>query len=177
MQIQKIDVTSLSFDPANARKHSEANIDAIKGSLRKFGQQKPIVVGKNNVVLAGNGTLQAAIALGWKQIDIVRTDLSGPEAMAYALSDNRTAELAEWDDDILGKQLQGLFEDGFDIGEIGFDITDIGGLRESDLDEDGQDGTKKEKPFKIEIVFNSYEEMTETYDRLISEGLMAKVSL
>jgi ParB family chromosome partitioning protein len=125
MQIEKIAVTELSFDPSNARKHSEKNIEAIKGSLRKFQQQKPLVVSKDNIVLAGNGTLQAAIALGWKEVDIVRSHLTGAEAMAYSLADNRVAELAEWDQDILGGQLQALFEDGFEIGEFGFDDCDF----------------------------------------------------
>lgn len=125
MQIEKIAVTELSFDPSNARKHSEKNIEAIKGSLRKFEQQKPIVVSKDNIVLAGNGTLQAAIALGWKEIDIVRSRLTGAEAMAYSLSDNRTSDMSEFDTDILGSQLQALFEDGFEIGEFGFDVADF----------------------------------------------------
>lgn len=126
MQIEKIAVTELSFDPSNARKHSEKNVEAIKGSLRKFGQRKPIVV-RNGVVIAGNGTLQAALALGWSEIEVVRADdMTNTDAMAFALADNRTSELAEWDNEVLGSQLQALFEDGFEIGEFGFDMNNIG---------------------------------------------------
>ena len=103
------------------RKHSAKNLDAIKGSLTKFGQQKPIVVDKNGVVVAGNGTLEAAKALGWDSIDIVRTELIGPDAIAFALADNRTAELAEWDAGALHETLKGLQEIDFDLGAIGFD--------------------------------------------------------
>jgi site-specific DNA-methyltransferase (adenine-specific) len=126
------------FDPVNARKHDEKNLMATKGSLARFKQQKPIVVGKNNVVIAGNGTLQAAIDLGWTEIEIKRSTLTGAEATAYALADNRTAELAEWDDDILGPQLQGLMEDGIDIAEFGFDPGDfdLGDDTEGLTDED-----------------------------------------
>lgn len=60
------------------------NIEAIKGSLAKFGQQKPIVVNKDNVVVAGNGTLEAARQLGWKEINVVRTNLTGAELTAFA---------------------------------------------------------------------------------------------
>jgi len=59
----------LSLDPANVRKHDRRNLDAIKASLRKFGQQKPIVVDTKGIVLAGNGTLTAAKELGWSEIE------------------------------------------------------------------------------------------------------------
>ena len=108
MNTEQIQVSSLNSDPANARKHSDRNIDAIKSSLARFGQQKPIVVDANNVVRAGNGTLEAAKALGWEEISIVRSDLIGPEMTAFAIADNRTAELAEWDYEILGQVLGAL---------------------------------------------------------------------
>jgi DNA modification methylase len=125
MQIESVPIASLVPDPSNARKHSKKNLDAIKGSLAKFGQQKPIVVGKNNIVLAGNGTLEAAKALGWDKINVVKTDLEGSEAVAYAIADNRTGELAEWDDDTLSKTLSALKDEGFALGSIGFDDADL----------------------------------------------------
>lgn len=121
MQIESVKIDALSFDPANARKHNQKNLDAIKGSLAKFGQQKPIIVDKNGVVVAGNGTMEAAKSLGWKNINVVRTELTGPDAIAFALADNRTAELAEWDLDPLNKTLQSLKDIDFDLGAIGFD--------------------------------------------------------
>jgi DNA modification methylase len=121
LQIESVKIDALSFDPANARKHNQKNLDAIKGSLAKFGQQKPIIVDKNGVVVAGNGTMEAAKSLGWKNINVVRTELTGPDAIAFALADNRTAELAEWDLDPLNKTLQSLKDIDFDLGAIGFD--------------------------------------------------------
>ena len=111
MDTQRINITELSSDPSNARKHSQRNIEAIASSLRRFGQQKPIVVDKSNVVRAGNGTLEAARHLGWDQIDVVFTNLESSEATAFAIADNRTAELAEWNDDVLAASLQGLDEE------------------------------------------------------------------
>lgn len=121
MQITSVAIASLTLDPHNARSHSDKNLEAIKGSLTKFGQQKPIVINKNNVVVAGNGTVAAAQLLGWEKVACVVTELEGRDLTAYALADNRTAELAAWDDENLGKSLQELFEDGFDIASIGFD--------------------------------------------------------
>lgn len=125
MNTKNVAISSLAFDPANARKHNERNLDTIKGSLARFGQQKPIVVGKNGVVIAGNGTLAAARSLGWSEIQVVQTDLEGTEATAFALADNRTAELAEWDTAILTETLKALDAVDFDLASIGFDDFDL----------------------------------------------------
>jgi hypothetical protein len=113
--IERRSVHDLSNDPANARKHNDRNIDAIIASLRRFGQQKPIVIDKTNIVRAGNGTLEAARRLGWEFIDCGTTSLEGSDAIAYAIADNRTAELAEWDDDTLAAQLNGLLTESEEI--------------------------------------------------------------
>lgn len=126
LEVERVEVASLVKDPANVRRHSEKNLEAIKGSLARFGQQKPIVVGADGVVIAGNGTLAAAQSLGWSMIDIVRSPLTGSEATAYAIADNRTAELAEWDDEALAQQLAALsIEDEELAAATGFDQRDI----------------------------------------------------
>lgn len=121
---ETIFIKDLTLDPKNARKHSKKNLDAIKGSLKKFGQQKPIVVSQDGIVIAGNGTVEAAKALGWDKIEITRSKLTGSDITAYAIADNRTGELAEWDLNILPGALEALSQD-FDLGEIGFDKNDL----------------------------------------------------
>lgn len=128
MDIQKVPIELLHFDPSNARKHDEKNISSIKASLAKFGQQTPIVVDQDNIVLAGNGRLEAAKALGWSEIEVVRSDLKGPEAIAYAIADNRTSDLGDWDNETLGAHLQGLREDGWELEELGFELDDLDDL-------------------------------------------------
>jgi ParB family chromosome partitioning protein len=126
MNVERIPIVNLSQDQANARKHGERNLAAITASLRRFGQVTPIVVDQSNVVRKGNGTLQAAVAMGWDEINCIRTELASSDAIAYAIADNRTSELAEWDDDVLAAQLQGLLTDdaalldaaGFDEDEL-----------------------------------------------------------
>lgn len=130
MTVETIDITDISQDPANVRKHSRRNLDAIKASLRAFGQQKPIVVDDRNVILAGNGTYEAAKELGWSEIQIVRTQLTGTSAVAYAIADNRTAELAEWDDTALAEQLRALQSEEFDVEAAGFTGEEIDKLIE-----------------------------------------------
>ena len=128
MEIEKIKISELVQDPKNARTHSEKNLKAIKGSLKKFGQQKPIVVSMENVVIAGNGTMQAAKELGWDELYVKRANLSEIDSAAFALADNKTAELAEWDDLMLSKTLDNLLNEGFEVEEIGFELDDLPGI-------------------------------------------------
>jgi len=93
-----LDIATLTPDPKNARKHDERNLLAIMSSLAAHGQVKPLVVrSEGRIVLAGNGTLEAAKRLGWPKLACVVVDLDAASAARYSLADNRSAELAEWD--------------------------------------------------------------------------------
>jgi len=130
-----VPLDSLVQDPSNARKHSERNIESIANSLRLFGQRRAIVVQRNGrIVRAGNGTLQAARKLGWTEIAAVMVDDDNATAMQFAIADNRTAELAEWDDETLG-----LLLDGFDQ-----EIRDSIGFNEEEFNQLMADLTPKE---------------------------------
>lgn len=103
-----VDIGTLSNDANNARQHNARSITAVSSSLVRFGQRKPIVV-RRGVVIAGNGTLQAAIKAEWTQIAVVSgDDLTDEQAAAYAIADNRTAELSEWDFEALSTTLSAL---------------------------------------------------------------------
>lgn len=110
----------ISQDPANVRKHSQRNVDAIVASLRAYGQRSPIVINKRGIILKGNGTYMAAAKMGLDELWVTITELEGTDATAYAIADNRTAELAEWDLPALGLQFKTLKDIGFDLNEIGF---------------------------------------------------------
>lgn len=112
LKIERVKIGELNLDTNNARKHSSKNVDAIKQSMEKFGQQTPIVVDQNGIVLAGNGRLEAAKALGWESILVIKTDLTGEAARAFAIADNRSSELAEWDEAILLAQLNEISQSG-----------------------------------------------------------------
>src|SRR5216683_2506759 len=72
-----VNIGTLTLDPNNARLHNERNIEAIKESLRRYGQVKPVVARRSNrVVIAGNGTLQAAREMGWTKLAVSWVDLS-----------------------------------------------------------------------------------------------------
>lgn len=142
MKLEHIKVSDLSLDPSNVRKHSRRNLDSIKASLRKFGQQKPIVIDAKGIVLAGNGTLAAAQELGWTEISATRTELTGVEATAFSIADNRTAELAEWDDK-LDEVLKSLLDAGQDLADLGFNEQELAKISsdlvgDSDVDAEPQ---------------------------------------
>jgi len=127
-RVKMLDIDTLVLDPANVRTHPQRNIDAIIGSLQAFGQQKPVVVDADNVVRAGNGLVRAARLLGWSQVAAYTTGLGGSEAIAYAIADNRTAELSEWDDDGLAAQVEALLAEGVQVGSLGWtedELTDL----------------------------------------------------
>jgi DNA modification methylase len=95
--------------------------------LKQFGQRKPIVITADNVIVAGNGTVEAARFLGLTDVDVVRVpkDWSADQVKAFALADNRTAELAEWNPEVLSAQLLELGEAGFDVEALGFESVKV----------------------------------------------------
>lgn len=138
MEVQTKNIKDLKLDPKNVRKHTPKNLKSIESSLQRFGQQKPILVDSSGTVRAGNGTLQAAKNLKWKSVDVIETDLSGDELKAYAIADNRTSELAAWDDEMLAGQLKELFDLEEDLlNSAGFERMELDAMLgdSNDLDE------------------------------------------
>jgi DNA modification methylase len=127
MKIETLPLATISLDPANVRLHDERNLDAIRGSLARFGQQKPIVIDGAGVIRAGNGTYLAAKALGWESISAVRTELEGLEAAAFAIADNRTSDLSVFDNAALSTLLQSLHAEDALAG-VGFDEKELNAI-------------------------------------------------
>ena len=120
-----VDISKLTLDPANARQHSERNLVSIQNSLSRFGQRKPIVVQKKGMVIrAGNGTVEAAKKLGWTEVAAVIIDEDNLEATSYAIADNRTGDLSDWDYNTLSELMREL--DDMDSTSL----TDLGWTRD-----------------------------------------------
>lgn len=106
-------------DAENARLHGDENMEAIRTSLATFSQVTPIVFwrkGDERIVIKGNGTFRAATELGWTHIAALEFEGSEVYARAYAIADNRTAELAEWDTERLTFQVDAI-KTQWDAGE------------------------------------------------------------
>jgi len=123
MDIETWSIAALRSDDRNARKHGKRNLSTIRESLAQFGQRRAAVIRSDGTVLAGNGMLAAAVELGWSELSVtvVPDDWSDDQARAYALADNRTGELAEWDSGVLGDHLKDLQGAGWDVAALGFD--------------------------------------------------------
>lgn len=123
----------LRLDPRNARRHDERNLGAIETSLRRFGQRAPLVVQRQGLLVrAGNGRLTVATErLGWEYVAAVVVDEADAEAAAFALADNRSAELAEWDWNALSATLAELRADvpEFDVAGLGWNDAELAGLQ------------------------------------------------
>jgi ParB-like chromosome segregation protein Spo0J len=128
-QIQHVAPQSLRPYAGNARTHSKKQIKQIAASIERFGFINPLIV-CDGVAIAGNGRLQAALQLGLKSIPIIVVkNLSGAEIRAYVIADNRLAQNAGWDPDVLAIELQGLIDLGFDDLELtGFSLGEIDGI-------------------------------------------------
>lgn len=124
MQIEHVSPSAVRPDPDNARRHERANIDAIKASLERFGQQYPIVVRADGLILKGGGTYAAVVELGWATIAVVRSGLEGDESRAYALVDNHSSDLSSFDPDVLALTLDDLGAAGIDVASLGFDVAE-----------------------------------------------------
>ena len=119
----------------NPRKNDEA-VEKVAASIREFGFKVPIVIDKDNVIVAGHTRLKAAEAAGMDEVPcIVADDLTDEQIKAFRLADNKTAEFASWDFDLLTGELQDITD--IDMSEFGFDFSEID--EEEEIIEDDYD--------------------------------------
>lgn len=143
-QVELIALAKLSAGKSNARTHSPQQLRQIAASIKRFGFTAPVLVNAQNQILAGHGRVEAAKLLGLTQVPVLRLDhLSPVEQRAYAIADNRLAELAGWDRDTLAIELQGLIEVDFAIEVTGFEVGEID-LILGDRDKDRNDSAAAE---------------------------------
>lgn len=110
----------------NARRHNEAQIGQLRASLREFGFVAPVLIDGQGNVLAGHARLEAARMEGLTEVPCVPVEhLTDTQRRAYILADNRLAEQADWDEELVSLELEVLREAGFDITLTGFDEGDI----------------------------------------------------
>lgn len=110
----------------NARTHNDQQVSQIAASIKEFGFNNPILLDGENGVIAGHGRLLAAKKLGMQTVPCIELKhLSETQKKAYILADNRLAELAEWDTEMLNMELGDLSTEGFDIDLTGFSLDDL----------------------------------------------------
>jgi len=167
MQTKLRDINSVVPYDRNPRINDNA-IDTVAASLREFGFRQPIVVDTDGVIIVGHVRYKAAVKLGLAKVPVhVAVDLSPEQVKAYRLADNKTAELAEWDFDLLKSELDALAD--FDMSMFGFD-TDF----PEEEDHTPKTGTFKEK-FSVVVDCIDEEQQRIVYDLLTDNGYEPRI--
>jgi DNA modification methylase len=112
----------------NARLHDDKQINQIAGSIKEFGFNNPILIDKNNGIIAGHGRVMAARKLGLKEVPTILLDhLSDTQRKAYILADNRIAINSTWDNEMLSLELMDI-KDDVSLAMLGFDVDELNAL-------------------------------------------------
>lgn len=121
MKYEQINIDLLIPYVNNAKKHSDEQITKVASSIKEFGFLNPILIDKDNGIIAGHCRAYAAKKLGLKEVPCIRIEhLSETQKKAYILADNRLAELGEWDEDLLRLEIEELKLNDFNIDTFGF---------------------------------------------------------
>lgn len=185
-KVEIVSIDSVKLWANNPRKNDKA-IPKVMESIKEYGQQTPIVVWeKNKVIYKGNTTLKAMKKLGYGRIAVAWARFKDErEAIAYGLADNKTGEIAEWDDRILAQLLQGETFRGVDLSEIGrltsFTESDLKGIMMATQDMPGVlpdlgfDASGLDKADFLVIQFGTKERMTEFKSRIPTKSKHPRV--
>ena len=135
LKIEYLPVGAIKPYEKNARKHAETDLNAIKASITETGFNDPIGVwGSDNIIVEGHGRLMAAKELGMETVPVIHLDhLTDEQRRAYALAHNKTAELSEWDFDVLAAEIADIND--IDMSEFGFDMSAFES-EETEIEED-----------------------------------------
>ena len=151
LKIEYVDINNIKPYKKNPRKNDEA-IPYVMESIKQFGFKNPVILDKDNVIVAGHTRIESAKRLGITEIPcIYADDLTDEQIRAFRLADNKVAEIAEWDIDLLDTELDDILN--IDMSDFGFDLDFEDEFNEEDLEDERQ----KEK-VNVSIVLNSYKD-------------------
>jgi DNA modification methylase len=139
MQIQMMNIAEIRPYERNPR-NNEAAVSAVAKSIKEFGFRNPVILDKDKVIIAGHTRWAAAKSLGMTEVPcVIAEDLTPEQVKAFRIADNRTAEIAEWNYDLLPIELKELQGDGFDMSLLGFDTSELEQLL-SDVKDEVEEG-------------------------------------
>src|SRR4051812_7711595 len=138
IKIETLPLSALKPYARNSRTHSRRQVKQIAKSIERFGFNNPILIDDDKQIIAGHGRAEAAKLIGMMMVPTVRlSHLSEADKRAYILADNKLAENAGWDREILAIELQALVDLDFDFETIGFDNAQIDGILEDAAESNG----------------------------------------
>lgn len=125
-KVELVAINSLTPNPRNARTHSDKQVAQIAASIERFGWLVPIIVDEVDMIAAGHGRWLAARKMRLREVPIIRASfLTDEDRRAFALAENRIAQLSGWDESILAEELTILFEGGYELEITGFSVADL----------------------------------------------------
>ena len=140
MNVKEINIKDIRPYEKNPRKNNSA-VAYVAESIKQFGFKVPIIIDKNNVIVAGHTRYKAAKKLGINTVPvIIADDLTDEQIKAFRLADNKVAEQAEWDIDLLNEELEEIFD--IDMTDFGFEVLE----EEKEVEEDGYEPVKPKEP-------------------------------
>jgi ParB-like chromosome segregation protein Spo0J len=135
MQIELRELSSVRPYENNPRNNDKA-VDAVAASIKEYGFSQPIVVDSDSFIIVGHTRLKAAQKLGLERVPVVvASHLTPDQVRAYRIADNKTAEIAEWNFDLLPIELSALQEANYDLGLLGFDTEELAKLMDTGVNE------------------------------------------
>lgn len=160
----------------NARTHSDDQINEIAASIKEFGFRSPVLVGKDNMIIAGHGRVLAAKKLGLKKVPYIDcSDMTEIQTKAYILADNRIALNAGWDEQMLALEVQGLAVSDIDLKLMGFTDKELERfLQNAEADVGGNNDIDINESYEIIVECISEYEQRTLLERLTSEGIKCK---
>ena len=133
MRVEMWNITAIKPYENNPR-HNDHAVEAVARSIREFGFRQPIVVDECGVIIVGNTRYKASLRLGLQEVPVhAAVGLTAAQIKAYRIADNKTAELAEWDQDRLVQELAQLQQLDFDVNVLGFSADELQDLLAEDL--------------------------------------------
>lgn len=126
LRLEHLPITALKPYERNARTHSRKQVKQLAASIKRFGFNAPVLIDEDNVIIAGHGRVEAAKLLQMEQVPIVRlSHMSADERRAYVIADNKLAQNAGWDREMLAMEVQHLLEVDFDTEPLGFETPEL----------------------------------------------------
>lgn len=138
MKIEQIAIEKLKPNERNPRINDNA-VDAVARSIQSYGFNNPIITDGDLNIAAGHTRLKAAMKLELKTVPVIRIQgLTGSKFTGFAIADNKTADIANWNEELLGEIVWELNEDAdFDISSLGFDDSELTSILDSVMSDDG----------------------------------------
>lgn len=164
MKIEKISIKEIAPYENNAKLHPAEQIEQIKKSIQEFGNNDPIAIDENNVIIEGHGRYLALKELGFEEVEVIKLNhLTEEQKKAYMLVHNKLTMNTDFDLDLLSEELGNILE--IDMGDFGFD-----------LDIDDEDEETKERTDLSDEVKETYQVIIDCENELQQEELFYKLT-